>query len=70
MESPKVRIEKFDGTDFDFQKMRIENYLYQNNLHKEKPETMKKDVCLGSEGSEDTRVYPFDISEKHCLQYY
>ena len=38
-------IEKFDGTDFGFQRMQIEDYLYGKKLYLpllgEKPETMK-----------------------------
>ena len=38
-------IEKFDGTDFGFWRMQIEDYLYGKKLHLpllgEKPETMK-----------------------------
>ncbi|KAG8649088.1 hypothetical protein MANES_08G067001v8 [Manihot esculenta] len=48
MKNPKVRIEKFDGTDFGFWKMHIEDYLYQNNLHEplsgEKAKTMKQEI--------------------------
>ena len=33
MESSKIGIEKFDGSDFDFWKMQIEDYLYQKDLH-------------------------------------
>ena len=29
----KVRIDKFDGKDFGFWKMQIEDYLYQEKLH-------------------------------------
>ena len=42
----KVRIEKFDGSDFGFWKMQIEDYLYQRNLHQpltKKPEGMKEE---------------------------
>ena len=39
------RIEKFDGTDFGFWRMQIEDYLYRKKLHlpflREKPVTMK-----------------------------
>ena len=39
------RIEKFDGTDFGFWRMQIEDYLYGKKLHLpllgEKPTTMK-----------------------------
>lgn len=41
----KVKIEKFDGTDFGFWKMQIEDCLYQKRLYqplsKKKPEGMK-----------------------------
>lgn len=41
----KVKIEKFDGADFGFWKMQIEDYLYQKKLYqplsKTKPEGMK-----------------------------
>ncbi|KAL5559010.1 hypothetical protein UlMin_035221 [Ulmus minor] len=41
----KVKIEKFDGADFDFWKMQIEDYLYQKKLYQllseTKPEGMK-----------------------------
>ena len=33
MESSKIGIEKFDGSDFSFWKMQIEYYLYQKDLH-------------------------------------
>ena len=33
MESSKIGIEKFDGSDFDFLKMQIEDYLHQKDLH-------------------------------------
>uniref|UniRef100_A0A803N5C9 CCHC-type domain-containing protein n=1 Tax=Chenopodium quinoa TaxID=63459 RepID=A0A803N5C9_CHEQI len=33
MEEGKLRIEKFDGKDFGFWKMQIEDYLYQKNLY-------------------------------------
>ena len=29
----KVKIEKFNGVDFGFWKMQIEDYLYQKNLY-------------------------------------
>ena len=44
MESSKIGIEKFDGSDFCFWKMQIEDYLYQKDIHKPllglKPDTM------------------------------
>ncbi|KAL5558313.1 hypothetical protein UlMin_034524 [Ulmus minor] len=43
----KVQIEKFDGADFGFWKMQIEDYLYQRNLYQplsgKKPEGMKEE---------------------------
>ena len=43
----KIRLEKFDGTDFGFWKMQIEDYLYQKNLYQplsgKKPDSMKAD---------------------------
>ena len=33
LEEGKVKIEKFDGRDFKFWKMQIEDYLYQKKLH-------------------------------------
>ncbi|KAK2456788.1 hypothetical protein QL285_004126 [Trifolium repens] len=43
----KVKIEKFDGADFDFWKMQIEDYLYQKKLYQpltgKKPTEMKDD---------------------------
>ena len=45
-EEGKVRIEKFDGKDFGFLKMQIEDYLYQKQLHeplsRKKSEKMKQ----------------------------
>ena len=38
-EEGKVKIDKFDGTDFGFRKMHIEDYLYQKRLH----ETLEED---------------------------
>ena len=47
VEEIKVKIEKFNGVDFGFWKMQIEDYLYQKNLYQpllgEKPESMKKE---------------------------
>ncbi|GKF85302.1 hypothetical protein Tco_0250200 [Tanacetum coccineum] len=31
--SGKIKIDKFDGHDFGFWKMQIEDYLYQKKLH-------------------------------------
>ena len=38
-EEGKVRIDKFDGRDFGFWKMQIEDYLYQKKLHEPLSET-------------------------------
>ena len=44
MERSKIGTEKFNGSDFDFWKMQIEDYLYQKDLHEPllgvKPDTM------------------------------
>ena len=44
MKSSKTGIEKFDGSDFGFWKMQVEDYLYQKDLHEPllgvKPDTM------------------------------
>ena len=46
----RVMIDKFDGSDFEFWRMQVEDLLYQNKLHerlsKTKPEDMKEDVWL------------------------
>ncbi|KAL5827802.1 hypothetical protein ACOSQ3_019653 [Xanthoceras sorbifolium] len=43
----KIKIEKFDGTDFGFWKMQIEDYLYQKKLYQpllgKKPDDMKEE---------------------------
>ena len=47
MDSSKLGIEKFDGSDFSFLKMQIEDYLYQNDLDEPltgvKPESMMEE---------------------------
>ena len=47
MDSSKIGIEKFDGSDFSFWKMQIEDYLYQKDLHEPltgvKPESMTEE---------------------------
>lgn len=44
-EDGRVKIDKFDGHDFGFWKMQIEDYLYQKGLHEplseEKPFHMR-----------------------------
>ena len=46
LEEGKVKIEKFDGRDFGFWKMQMEDYLYQKKLHLplkgEKPNNMEQ----------------------------
>ena len=43
----KVKIEKFDGADFGFWKMQLEDYLYQTKLYQpllgKKPDDIKED---------------------------
>ncbi|KAG5028948.1 hypothetical protein JHK82_012546 [Glycine max] len=43
----KVKIEKFDGKDFSFWKMQIEDYLYQKKLYqplsRDKPNDMRQE---------------------------
>nr|GFA49522.1 retrovirus-related Pol polyprotein from transposon TNT 1-94 [Tanacetum cinerariifolium] len=51
-EDGKIKISKFDGHDFRFWKMQIEDYLYQKKLHQPlaeaKPTGMKaEDETLG-----------------------
>ena len=47
MDSSKLGIEKFDGSNFSFCKMKIEDYLYQKDLHEPltgvKPESMTEE---------------------------
>ena len=47
MDSLKLRTEKFDGSDFSFWKMQIEDYLYQKYLQETltgvKPESMTEE---------------------------
>ena len=47
MDSSKLGIEKFDGSDFSFWKMQIKDYLYQKDLHEPltgvKPESMTEE---------------------------
>ncbi|XP_028220274.1 uncharacterized protein LOC114401894 [Glycine soja] len=47
LEEGKVKIEKFNGRDFSFWKMQIEDYLYQKKLYQPlsgvKPEDMKQE---------------------------
>ncbi|CAJ2648559.1 unnamed protein product [Trifolium pratense] len=47
LEEGKVKIERFDGRDFSFWKMQIEDYLYQKKLYQplsgKKPDDMKQE---------------------------
>ena len=47
MDSSKLGIEKFDGSDFSFWKMQIEDYLYHKDLHEPltgvKPKSMMEE---------------------------
>jgi len=47
LEEGKVKIEKFNGRDFGFWKMQIENYIYQKKLYQplsgDKPDDMKQE---------------------------
>ena len=47
MDSSKLGINKFDGSNFSFWKMQIEDYLYQKDLHEPltgvKPESMTEE---------------------------
>ena len=47
MDSSNLGIEKFDGSDFSFWKIQIEDYLYQKDLHEPltgvKSESMMKE---------------------------
>ena len=43
-EEGKVRIDKFDGRDFGFWKMQIEDYLYQKKLHEPLSETKPEKI--------------------------
>ena len=49
MESSKIAIEKFDGSNFSFRKMQIEDYQYQKDFNEPllvvKPDTMATDQC-------------------------
>ena len=47
MDSSKLGIEKFDGSDFSFWKMQIEDYVYQKDLHE--PLTGVKRECMTKE---------------------
>ena len=47
MDSSKIGMEKFDGSDFSFWKMQIKDYLYQKDFHEPltgvKPESMTEE---------------------------
>ncbi|GJU47681.1 retrovirus-related pol polyprotein from transposon TNT 1-94 [Tanacetum coccineum] len=46
-EDGKIKIDKFDGHDFGFWKMQIEDYLYQKKLHE--PLAEAKPTCMKAE---------------------
>jgi len=69
LEEGKVRIEKFDGSDFGFWKMQIEDYLYQKKLYL--PLIGQNGVAkMGFVRSADTQCDPVDISQKCCVQHH
>ncbi|GJX94773.1 hypothetical protein Tco_0349359 [Tanacetum coccineum] len=43
----KIKIDKFDGHDFGFWKMQIEDYMYQKKLHE--PLAEAKPTCIKAE---------------------
>ncbi|GJU08383.1 hypothetical protein Tco_1124813 [Tanacetum coccineum] len=43
-EDGKIKIDKFDGHDFGFWKMQIEDYLYQKKLHEPLAEAKPTDI--------------------------
>lgn len=68
----KVMIDKFDGHDFGFWKIQIEDYLYQKNLHEPfvQRETFSYEVgglrFIGSTSSCRSKII---IGKEHTLQY-
>ena len=71
MDSLKLGIEKFDGSDFSFWKMQIKDYLYQKDLHE--PLTGVAGIHDGGEvetqGSPGSRVDPVDFVKKRGVQH-
>ena len=72
MDSLKLGIEKFDGSDFSFWKMQIEDYLYPKDLH-ETVDRGEAGIHDGGEaetqGSPGSRVDPLDFVKKRGIQH-
>ncbi|VFQ58436.1 unnamed protein product [Cuscuta campestris] len=70
-EDGKFRIEKFDGTDFSWWKMQIEDLLVQKDLDVVLGDKPKKDVgCrLGRFGSESYVRDPSLVDQECCVQH-
>ena len=56
-EDGKVKIDKFEGHDFGFWKMQIEDYLYQKKLHEP----------LSGEKPKDMKQEDWDLLDRHAL---
>jgi len=56
-EEGKVRIEKFDGSDFGFWKMQIEDYLCQKKLY----------LPLTGQKPNDMEQSEWDLLDRHTL---
>ena len=73
MNRSKIGIEKFDGSDFSFWKMQIEDYLYQKYLHEPltgvKPESMTEEKWNWTQGSPGSRADPVDFVKKRGVQH-
>ena len=73
MESSKIGIEKFNGSDFDFWKMQIEDYLYQKGFHEP---LLGGDVgyhdhrAMEAQGSTSLRADPVDAIQKRGVQHH
>ena len=59
----KVKIEKFDGRDFSFWKMQIEDYLYQKKLYQHEARRMELARSTGSWRDQ------IDISQERRVQH-
>ena len=74
MESSKIGIEKFDGSDFGFWKMQIEDYMYQKDLHEPllgvKPDTNHDHGTVEAQGSISLGADPVDAIQKRGVQHY
>jgi len=63
MEDRKAKIKRFDGKDFAFWEMQIQDLLHQKDLYlplKDKPTDMKEED-LGSFGPSSTRYGQIDV---------